>query len=151
MKKFHWRPIVCLSVVMAVFPLSAVADAGTVKTVRGDAVIERGGQRSPAAVGTAVQSRDRIVTGADGSVGITLTDGTLLSAGPRSTLDLQQYVFDRSTLKGRLDAQVQRGTVAVVSGQMASHDAGQVVFRARSVTLGVRGTEFIIDVPAGEP
>lgn len=145
------QAITLLLLLGAAWPLAATPEAGTVKTVRGEASIERGAQRIPVTAGAAVQSKDRIVTGTDGSVGITLTDGTLLSAGPRSTLDLQQYAFDRASLRGRLDAQVQRGTVAVVSGKMASHDAGQVVFRARSVTLGVRGTEFIIDVPSGEP
>lgn len=46
--------------------------AGMVKTARGMANIERNGQKIPIVVGALVESGDRIVTAADGAVGITL-------------------------------------------------------------------------------
>jgi hypothetical protein len=123
--------------------------AGTVKTVKGQVHIERGTERHPVNIGSSVYAQDRILSGPNSAVGITLKDSTLLTAGPNSTLVLSQYAFDRSNNTGHMDTLVQRGTLAVVSGQMAKSQPDKVVFRTSSVTLGVRGTEFIIDASAG--
>src|SRR5690606_8755749 len=73
-------------VLCAVAAASAAQQAGTIKIAKGTVAIERSGQNSPAMPGAQVQAGDRIVTGDDGQVGITLRDNTLLSAGPNSTL-----------------------------------------------------------------
>lgn len=143
-------------------PGLAAAQAAMVKSTKGQAVVERGVApagvagaatsaapvREAARPGLSVEARDRIVTGADGSVGLTLADGTTLTAGPNTTLDLNRFSFDRQRGQGEIDASVKRGTLAVVSGTIAQKSPGQVVFRTNSVTLGVRGTAFLID--AGE-
>lgn len=123
--------------------------AGTVKTVKGQVHIERGTERSTVSVGSPVYAQDRILSGSNSAVGIILADNTLLTAGPHSTLVLSQYSFDRGTNSGHMDALVKRGTLAVVSGQMAKKQPDKVVFRTNTVTLGVRGTEFVIDVGTG--
>lgn len=123
----------------------AAEPAGTVKSVKGSASIEREGKRLPLAAGDRVLAKDRVVTGADGAVGITLRDNTLLSAGPNSTLTLEKFAFDSTTHTGALDATLKRGTLAVVSGKLAKSSPDAVIFRTPSTTLGVRGTEFVIE------
>jgi len=123
--------------------------AGTVKTVKGQVHIQRGTERHTVDIGSRVYAKDRILSGPNSAVGITLNDSTLLTAGPNSSLVLSQYAFDRSTNTGHMDTLVQRGTLAVVSGKMAKSQPDKVVFRTSTVTLGVRGTEFIIDAGAG--
>lgn len=123
----------------------AANEAGTVKTVKGSVAIERSGQKQAVVVGAHVLAADRIVTGADGAVGITLRDNTMLSAGPNSTLDLNKFAFDATTHAGALDASVKRGTLAVISGKIAKASPANVRFSTPTVTLGVRGTEFIIE------
>jgi hypothetical protein len=122
--------------------------AGTVKSVKGQAHIQRGTVRMDVAVGSSLHAQDKLVSGPASSVGITLRDSTLLTAGPNSSIELKKYAFDRNTNKGHMDTLIKQGTLAVVSGQMAKHNPDQVVFRTSTVTLGVRGTEFIIDVDA---
>jgi hypothetical protein len=116
-----------------------------IKTSKGVAGIERGGQKLPASVGVTVEQRDRIVTGADGAVGITLRDNTMLSAGPNSVLDLNKFAFDTTTHAGTLDASVKKGSLSVISGKLAKANPGAVSFSTPNLTLGVRGTEFIIE------
>lgn len=124
--------------------------AGTIKTSKGSASIERKGQKLPATVGTAVEAGDRIVTGADGAVGMVLRDNTALSAGSNSTLDLNKYAFDSTTHAGQLDATVKRGTLAVISGKVIKANPDAVRFATQSMTLGVRGTEFVIEASEEE-
>lgn len=140
--------VVWLSTGCIQFALAAES-AGVFKTVKGSATIERGGQKIAAGVGGAVEVSDRIVTGADGSVGITLRDNTVLSAGPNSVLDLNKFAFDSTTHAGAVDASVKRGTLSVISGKIAKANPDAVRFSSPSVTLGVRGTEFVLDAGQG--
>ncbi|HAF01726.1 MAG TPA: hypothetical protein DCO68_05405 [Methylophilaceae bacterium] len=124
---------------------NAADNAGLIKTSKGNVNIERNGASLPATIGTELFVSDTIVTGTDGSVGITLQDGTLLSAGPKSKLILNKFVFDATTGKGELDASIKRGTLAVVSGKLSKTSKDAVVYRTPTSILGVRGTEFIIE------
>ncbi|MBV8603856.1 MAG: FecR domain-containing protein [Pelomonas sp.] len=126
----------------------AVDSAGMVKTLKGQVNILRAGQTLPVRVGDPVLEGDQLNTGADSSVGITLRDDTLLAAGARSTLEIRHFSFNPTTHDGRLDSNVKRGTLAVISGKIAHAHPEAVQFSTNSLTLGVRGTEFIID--AGE-
>lgn len=120
-------------------------EAGLVKDVNGDATIERGGQKIAARPGTGLLVSDRVITGADGSVGITLHDGTMLSAGHNSILTLNKFRFDSTTHEGVLDASLKRGTLAVVSGKLSKSSPDAVKYRTPTSILGVRGTEFLLE------
>ena len=133
-----------------VWPALAAEPAGVVKTVKGQVAIERPGEAAAAVPGAKVRAGDRVVTGRDGQVGITLQDNTLLSAGPNSTLVLDDFAFDSTTHAGTIDASVKRGTVAVVSGKIAKQSPETVRFRTPNAILGVRGTSFVIDAGSGE-
>lgn len=123
----------------------AADDAGTVKVSKGDAALIRAGQKVAAKVGMNVLVSDRVVTGADGAIGITLRDNTLLSAGPNSVLEINKFTFDSTTHVGAIDASVRRGTLSVISGKIAKASPDSVKFSAPGMTLAVRGTEFVID------
>jgi len=125
-------------------------DVGQVKTAKGAVHLEREGQRLPAAVGMAVRQSDTLVTGADGSVGVTFTDNSLLSAGPNSVLAIERYAFDSTSHAGQFDASLKKGTLAVVSGKMVRQSPEAMRIRTPASILGVRGTEFAVRVTAAE-
>jgi hypothetical protein len=122
------------------------ADVGEIKTARGAAYLERGSERLPVRVGMAVQQADKLVTGADGAVGVTFTDNSLLSVGPNSSLAIDQYVFDSTTHAGKFDTTLSKGTLAVISGKMVKQSPDAMHVRTPSAIMGVRGTEFIVKV-----
>ena len=82
-------------------------------------------------------------------MGIMLRDNTMLSAGPNSSLQMNKFAFDTTTNAGVIDASVKRGTVAVISGKIAKSTPENVSFSTPTMTLGVRGTEFIIEAGQG--
>ena len=123
---------------------------GTVKVVKGGVNILRGEQRLKAAPGASVLVADQVVTAADGAVGITLRDNTLLSAGPNSSLSLEKFAFNSTTHEGSMDTSLKRGTLSVVSGKIAKQSPESVRFSTPSASLGVRGTEFVIEVVGAE-
>lgn len=130
-------------------PVALAADIGQVKVSKGAVTIERSGQSLAAAVGTHMQASDVVKTGIDGSVGITMTDNSLLSAGPNSVLALDRYDFDTTTNEGHFDASLRKGTLAVVSGRLAKQSPDAMTVRTPSAILGVRGTEFVVSAGDG--
>lgn len=129
------------------FALAASAsDVGQIKTISGTVHIERAGQRLPVQPGTAVRQSDSIVTGADGAVGVTFSDNSLLSAGPGSVLVIDRYVFNPTTHAGQFDASLKRGSLAVVSGKMVKQSPDAMRVRTPASVMGVRGTEFVVRV-----
>jgi hypothetical protein len=124
--------------------LAAAQEIGRIKTLKGAVHIERAGRDEPALVGSGLTQADRVVTGPDGAVGITLGDETLLSAGPDTVLVLERFAFDAASGSGGLEASLPRGTLAVVSGRLAKHAPDAVRIRTPAALLGVRGTEFVV-------
>ena len=131
-------------------PVSSAEDIGQVKVTAGAVHIQRGAERLPATVGARVRVSDTVVTGSDGSVGITFTDNTLLSAGPNSVLMLERYTFNSTTHDGKFHARLNRGSLAIVSGKIAKQAPDAMVIKTPSSLLGVRGTEFLVKVEGTE-
>jgi hypothetical protein len=122
------------------------ADVGEVKVTKGTAYLERGAEKLPVRVGLPVQAADKVVTGADGTVGITFADNSLLSVGPDSVLAIDRYVFDSTTHAGQFDSTLSKGTLAVISGKMVKQSPDAMRVHTPSAIMGVRGTEFIVKV-----
>lgn len=133
-----------------VFTSWAAEEAGLIKNTKGTVGIERNGLKLTASAGIAVFEGDKVVTGEDGFIGITLRDNTLFSIGPKSTLIINRFAFNPSTHAGVLDASVKRGILSVVSGKLAKSSPGAVKFHTPAAILGVRGTEFVIDAGSGK-
>jgi hypothetical protein len=121
-------------------------DVGQIKVLSGSVHVQRGGQAVPVRVGSPVQQSDQLVTGSDGSVGVTFTDNSLLSVGPNSVLAIDRYAFDTTTHAGQFDASLRKGTLAVVSGKMVKQTPGAMRVHTPTSIMGVRGTEFAVRV-----
>lgn len=124
--------------------------AGVIKSVTGNARIERAGATLPATVGAALESKDRIVTTQASNVGITLSDDTLLAVGPASTLSLDNFVFNPTSHEGNLAVRIFSGTMRMVTGLIAKQKSDAVEIKTPSAVIGVRGTDFIVEVPAND-
>lgn len=135
-------------------PASAAAAGqrvGLVKSVQGEVRLLRADRSQEAKAGDAVLLGDMVRTGPASYAGITLTDDTLLAVGPGSELVISQYRFDPITQDGSLLASLWRGTLSVVTGLIAKKSPEQVKVQTRTVVMGVRGTEFIVDASQGTP
>lgn len=140
----HVAAVAILALAMTGF--ARAEDVGQIKVAKGAVHVERDGKVLPATVGMPIQQSDKLVTGADGSAGITFTDNSLLSAGPNSVLVVDQYTFDTRTHVGQFDASLKKGSLAVVSGKMVKQTPGAMRVRTPAAIMGVRGTEFVVQV-----
>ena len=144
----YWLAIALLT--MASVVSAADVPAGLVKKVSGTVRIERGGTAVPVQVGTFVMNGDRIVTDADSSVGLTLLDDTLLSAGPSSVISLNHFAFNSTTNDGGMSLQILKGTLRAITGLIARKSPAAVEVKTPTTTIGIRGTDFIVEVPEND-
>ncbi len=144
MSLMHCRDALLIALLSGWAVAAHAADIGQVKIAKGQVTIDRQGKTMPAAVGARLQTADIVKTGADGSVGITMDDDSLLSAGPNSALSLDNYAFDSTTNQGRLDTSLNKGTLSVISGRIAKQTPDAMTVRTPNAILGVRGTEFVV-------
>ena len=137
---------------LMVMLLASVASAqdiryGTLKSVSGDVALSQGGAARAAAAGGAVLEADRIVTGRDASTTMTLKDGTILAVGPNTTVELTKVQFDTTTQDGNLAVNLLKGSIRMVTGWLGKLHPEQIRVTTPTSVVGVRGTDFIVEVP----
>lgn len=139
------RTILC-ALLLACLPGLAAAEIGRVKRTTGDSQVERAGELIAAAPGLTLLADDVLVTGADGRISVTFVDNTRFSAGPDSRVSLETFKFDATTHEGAFTTNVEKGSLAVVSGQIAKQKPDAMKIRTPTSILGVRGTRFVVEV-----
>jgi hypothetical protein len=125
---------------------AAWAEIGQIKNVAGQVLLARNSVQQPAKAGDLIEQADVLTTGPQGSVGITFIDNTRLSAGPNSRIELKHFRFNPTTHEGEFLTDVQHGSLAIVSGQIAKRSPDAMKVKTPTTILGVRGTKFAIKV-----
>lgn len=141
------RTPVALGLMALVAASPAVAEIARIKTASGTAAVQRGAQKIPPRPGLPLLVGDRLVTGKDGRMAVTFVDNTRFAVGPKSNVSVSEFQYDRTRQQGTMVTQVDRGSLAVVSGKIAKSGKDAMKVRTPNTLLGVRGTKFILKVP----
>ena len=112
---------------LCLWPVALMAEplpepAGHVARVTGEAFVTSRGFTSVALPGQAVIEGMTLHTGAKGGLAVIFEDGTAMSFGPDSELQLTRYRFMPASTTFALEAHFQRGTLSVMSGAIARLD-----------------------------
>lgn len=137
--------VVCLTA-HAAHAATAAPRAGIVKTLAGEAIIERDGTARQARLGDAVLPGDVLRTGADGRLGVTLEDDTRVSLAPGSAMRVSRVSYAPAQDRLEMVLQFLRGTAAYVSGRIAKLAPDAVRLETPNAIVGVRGTSVFIEV-----
>lgn len=121
---------------------------GYIMKVQGEATVTSRGQTIDARVGQAVMIGAMLRTGSHGSMGVTLSDNTVMSFGPNSEFTLDEYQFEPAHEELKLSARISRGTLNFISGVIAKLKPEAVELKTPTGTIGVRGTHFLAKVDA---
>lgn len=126
--------------------VEAEAKAGTLKMVQGDVrVVDARGERA-VQPGDTVTVADSVVTGANGTASLVLRDGTALVLGPKTRIELKNFAFDDVSHKGNMLVSVLQGSLRMVTGLISKANPGAAAVTTKTATIGVRGTDFIVQV-----
>jgi hypothetical protein len=123
------------------------ADIGRIKTVVGRASLLRGAATLPATPGQMLNVKDVLTTGPDGRIGVTFVDNSRFAIGPNARVALAEFEFDDTTHKGASLTAVDRGSLAIVSGQIAKENKDGMKVKTPTSLLAARGTRFVVEVP----
>jgi len=96
-------------------------------------------------VGDPVLAGTLINTGSTASAKLLMTDKTILDLGPSSLFRVDEYKLAQVSDR-KVDVSVEYGKVRASVNEPVGTQ-GKFNVRTRSATLGVRGTEFIVDAP----
>jgi hypothetical protein len=124
----------------------AAAEIGRIKSTVGTATVQRQATQIPAAIGQDLMLGDSLETGKDGRITLTFIDNTRFAIGPDSRIALTKFDYDRTSQKGEFVAQVERGSIAVVSGKISKSGRDAMQLLTPDGVLDVRGTRFIVEV-----
>jgi hypothetical protein len=125
---------------------------GTFKQTQGEVHLGKDAGRAAPVSGDAVRLGDRLRTGETGGASIVLKDGTVLTVGPNSTVDLSQFQFNSTTQEGNFLLDLLQGSVRVVTGLMTKVNPERFKVRTPTAVVGVRGTDFIVEaIPETKP
>lgn len=127
---------------------TAVTRIGTVKRVTGEVWAGDAARRRTLVSGDGLDVHDKISSGPKGSASIMLRDGTVLSLGPSSTIDLANFEFDSTTQNGNFLLNLLQGSVRVVTGLIGKANPEKFKVSTPTSVVGVRGTDFIVETEA---
>lgn len=118
---------------------------GTFKSAEGPVRVVSGGQQRNAAPGQALHVNERVVTGPQGAAAITLRDGTVLTMGQQSQMDMSAFAFDSTTQQGSAAIHLLQGSLRVVTGLLGKVSPDRFKVTTPTSVVGVRGTDFIVE------
>ncbi|WP_197282249.1 FecR domain-containing protein [Dethiosulfatarculus sandiegensis] len=116
------------------------------RTVSGQAYVLRGELRLKADISLQLKEGDVMTTGSPGSMGVILRDDTVLSLGPDSRLELNQFTFVPAKGEMSLFTRMLKGTATYLSGTIGKLAPEKVKMETPQTTIGIRGTRFLIRV-----
>lgn len=142
--------LVAAGLVQAQEPPASATRAGTIKIVQGQAnVTDARGERA-LQPGDAVASADSISTGPDSAASVVLRDGTTMVLGANSRVELKNFAYDSTTQEGNLLVSVLRGSMRMLTGLIGKTRPDSIKVTTPTSTIGILGTDFIVEVAEGK-
>ena len=128
------------------FSTSAYGAIGNVIQHKGNASVERAGEKSELKKGSDIEFKDNVRTG-KGGVGITFVDDTNVAVSAHSSLVIDEFIYDPNSKTGsKLVMNIALGTVRYASGNIAKLSNQNVDIRTPTARIGVLGTAFSMTV-----
>jgi hypothetical protein len=135
-----------LIILLGMFSFILANEAALVKKLKGNAHIVRDGKELAIGVGTKVLEKDKIITRASSSVGLIFKDNTRVSVGSNSEFTVEEYMFNLSEKKEVFTTNLSKGSLECVTGLISKINPKAFQLKAKTATMGIRGTHFIVDV-----
>lgn len=112
--------------------------------VRGEGT--SGGQMAFLKAGDKLYKGTILNTGSTGSAKLLMTDKTILDLGPSSLFKVNEYQLQAGAVGDRkVDISLDYGTVRASVNEKITSNKGKFTIRTKAATMGVRGTEFVVN------
>lgn len=138
--------IIVISIFMLCGNAWAQQHVGFLKSVSGDVAIKRGGAFLDVYPGSQLMNADLLVTRGKGAAGVIFTDGTTVTIGPDTELDIKNYTFEPDNKIYDFSMYLKKGSAVYSSGKIGKLSPASVNIATPRATVGIRGTRFILKV-----
>jgi hypothetical protein len=125
-------------------PLFAI---GTITAATGSVTVERTDNQIAASSGFKLQQKDIIRTADDARAQLRFKDGTVITMGRESELDIQTFLYDEANAaKSEVRFGAAKGALRAVTGQVGRANPDRFKMQTRTATIGIRGTQFLMNI-----
>lgn len=128
----------------------ATSPIGVISEASGEVRVLRAENYFAAAKGVEIEAQDILETGAGASLQVELEDGSTLRLGPDTRLALSEYRLDerKNVIAAGID--LLTGWLRFAVAKLKSPDENSFRIHAPTLTVGIRGTEGVIEAAAGD-
>ncbi|ATX80079.1 FecR family protein [Mariprofundus aestuarium] len=140
-----------MGLMMAIISFSCTAIAqdthvAIIKNVSGSVDVLRKDEKLSAIPGMQLVRSDKIISGQESQAGIVFIDGTLITVGSSTEIEVRKYLFEPKKAKYDFALYVKKGEAIYSSGKLGKLAPDAVNLETPRATVGIRGTRFIVKV-----
>lgn len=146
MKNFKFVLFLLLFCSTLSFAEDIAKNIGILKSLTGTVNAKRSEQIVKLSVGDMVLKKDIIVTGAKSKVNIVFNDGSIVTLGENSILNIDKYVFKPAKKNFDIELSLKKGISIFESGKIGKLAPEKFKFNIPSGIIGIRGTKFLVEV-----
>jgi hypothetical protein len=136
--------LACIAATSATAAPADDAHVALFKNVSGSMKVVRQDQKLDAVSGMTLFTSDRIVSGPNSTAGVVFKDGTLVTVGASTELEIRDYAFETKDAKYQFAMYLAKGSAIYSSGKIGKLAPEAVKIDTPTSTVGVRGTRFIV-------
>jgi hypothetical protein len=139
-----------LALVLALASGAAAANVGRVVLAAGETTALRGGQPVRLALGTQVQDRDVLRTGAASNLQVRFDDDSYVSLRENSELRVDEFRFTNGAGKDSAAFSLLKGGLRAVTGLVGRRNNDDYKMVTPTATIGIRGTDYAVTLCQGD-
>ena len=122
------------------------ANVAIVKTLSGKVEVKRAKKIISLKVGSMLENGDIIMSKSKSSIGISFSDGSLLSLGEKAIFIIKKFKVKPEKKEYDVDLDLKKGKAIFTSGKVGKLAPKSVKFRVPEGIIGIRGTKFAVEV-----
>ncbi len=117
-----------------------------VKMAKGNPVVKRDDKIINLKVGDELLNNDILITDANSKVGVIFDDGSSLTLGESSYLNIEEFKFKPIEEIYKFSLKLDKGKAMFESGKVSEISPESFEFKIPDGIIGIRGTKFIIEL-----
>jgi hypothetical protein len=127
-----------LILVMFLSGSSLFASIGKVSLLKGEASLERSGQKLSLKNGIGIEEKDTIRTSKDAQIQLIFEDKTVITLGSESDFKVEEYLSESAKPKAKF--KFNQGVFKTITGQIGKTAPENFTLETKTATIGIRGT-----------
>ncbi|CZE46172.1 FecR family protein [Campylobacter geochelonis] len=137
------KKIFSILLLMATFAFSA-DDIAIIKMIEGSPQAKRGEKVISLNIGDKLKNNDIIITNSSSKIGVIFNDGSSLTIGESSFLNIEKFEFKPIEDIYKFSLKLDKGKALFQSGKIGELSPDNFSLKVPDGIIGIRGTKFLV-------